>query len=105
IATGNPDTGDFDRAFLADAKPHTRCQGAEIDSAGRKILTNLPLKRLHAFVAELVVKFLTEDADGTVGTAMMLAVSLPIAADAIGGDGCRQDWQLGHATGRHIYLE
>jgi hypothetical protein len=107
LATGSADVGDFDDAAggAADLELGFFGEGGEVEAAGGEVFADVAVGDVDAFVAEEGVEFFAVDADGAVGAAVVFAVFLLVAGDALEGDPGVEEGAFGHAAGGDVDLE
>src|SRR5687767_7735772 len=96
VATGYADVGDLDDTMFADGQAVAFGEAAQVDAAGGEVFADGAVFQVNALFAQPGVEFLGVDADGAVGATVVLAVALPVAVDAVGGDLGARDGELGH---------
>lgn len=97
VGAGDSDVGDFDRAG-ADFETIAVLEGVKIEALGGEVFTDGAVGQVDAIFAEPVVEFVTEEADGAIGTAVVFFVALAVAFEAVFGDAGVEDGLLGHAA-------
>src|SRR5688572_22529583 len=77
---------EVDVTMVADGQAVALGEAAQVDAAGGEVFADGAVFQVNALFAQPGVEFLGVDADGAVGATVVLAVALPVAVDAVGGD-------------------
>ena len=103
LVARHPYVGDLDDAF-ADAKAIALGQPLQIDPAGGEVLADLAIGNVHALFPQPRVEFFAVEAHGPIESAVVFAVALLVALNALAPDARREHRPLGHAAVGHVDL-